>query len=560
MSKRSEDVYEEGPPPKRNRTSKCQWHLAPHRHHVPIENLIRHFSKLRIDTPPIEKVPQEIILEILENLVHPLADRRDILNLCRTSRQLQAAATTILYRAPYLNTAKSVGCFLFTLTQNPDLVPLVRGLICSGIAACNPRLAYAFWNEDDTTYNAMSTSFVKFGEGPLLGLDSSPIPDRISSQLLEAILRLLPQISDLSIPQTQLLEGPYTSQARLQHLTKLSISIVYHPEASFVSCPAPYSRRLLSWLDPHSIGARFPVLTRLSVLTPTGQWMADLVPGDSSSIINGSPERYVERLVTRRTKLCGPAEWEFMSLGQPIFDPSKFHTLLADNPGRDSKRSCHYATSQSWDLNRFLATTGRGLRTLSLNWQGPHRLFGYFGRNNTQLTNLNSLTNLACLTVSLQVLFGQTRNFNDCVDKLRKSPSSELDHLFPESLQILRVNEFIAGLFENSFRPRFMDEPSRIGDHNAAVDGFLQVLRDHWLAARGDRELWFRRWPVLDRPMYKNRHHGRDGLSDFVGHPDVTARWAQDEGFVSVARRSLAEKDEEEERTAVYQDYQLAVV
>ncbi|KUI55634.1 hypothetical protein VP1G_03055 [Cytospora mali] len=537
MSKRSDNTYEGSPPPKRNTKSKYgQWHLAPYRRHVPIENLIRHFAKLRIDTPPIERLPQEIILEILENIVHPLAaqhvtaamtDRRDILNLCRTSRQLQTAATTILYRVPYLKTAKSVGCFLFTLTQNPDLVPLVRELFCSGIAAHNPRLAYAFWNEGDTTYNAMLamlTSFDKFGEEQLPDLHSYPIRDCISSQLLEAILRLLPQISVLSIPQTQLLDGPYISQIHLQHLTKLSISIVHHPESSFIACPAPYSRRLLS--------CGWPSSSR----------------GDSSSMINGSSERYVERLVTRRTKLCGPAEWELMSLGQPMFDPSKFHTLLFDNPGRDAKHFGDYATSQSWDVNRFLATTGRGLRTLSLNWQGPPKLFDYFGLDEEHLTNLNTLTNLTYLTVSLQVLFGRARNFNDRIDELRKSPSTELDRLFPESLQILRVNEFITGLFKDDLRPRYpIGRLSRIRDHNSAVHGFLQVLRDHWLAARGDRQLRFKRWAILDKCMYMDRHHGRGGLSDLVGHPDLWIKRPIDQGFVSVARRSLAEKDEEED-------------
>lgn len=534
-------------------------HTKPcYRDHVPIDDLICRFAKMRINTPPIEKVPQELILQILDNLrwyrytnwLRSTSAREDLLNVCQTSRQLRAAATTILYRNPQLTTAKSVGCFFFTLTRNPGLVRLVEELDGPRLSRYLKRLAYTYFNAEDASVNGILSSR-RHHAGNLLPREyhTGHIDQCVSSQMLEGILRLLPRLKLLTIPQGQLLDGPYTGQIRFENLKVLRISVPRHPETSFERCPESYNRRLLSWLEPRFIGARFPVLDCLMICTPTRRWSAYFVAGNGNSASNGPLERYVHEVeaVTTSLRGFGPAEWDLMSLQQPIFDPSKFLTLRFNTPG---PWDCKYAPTQSWDLDRFLVTTGQGLRTLSLDWEGrPGE--GYFSPGSDWLTNLNTHEHLKTLTVSLQVIFKCHQQFHTEVAIMKDNPVSHLRLLFPESLTVLRINEFITGVLTGGDRPNGADlETTRICKHNVAVYRFIQILRKYWLTVHGDRQLWFKRWKLLDRHRFKNRNMppSRTGLSWIMGHGDKDT---VGKGYVLVTRKPLGEGQDSFDKIAV---------
>lgn len=98
-----------------------------------------------------------------------------------------------------------------------------------------------------------------------------------------------------------------------------------------------------------------------------------------------------------------------MTLQQPIFHPSTFHTLHFNTPG---PWDYTYAPTQDWHLGHFLAATptGQALQALSLDWQAEPGT-GLIGPGTNCLPNLNTLTHLHALTVSLQALFGNHGQF-----------------------------------------------------------------------------------------------------------------------------------------------------
>lgn len=306
---------------------------APYQHHVPIDDLTRCFAKMRMDTPPIKNVPQEVLLHIVEYL-HVLKQhevivrhsRRDILNLCQTSRQLRAAATTVLYRSVRLSSARSVGRLLSTLSQNPGLARLVRELRGPPLSDPPSLLAYVFLDAEDTSHNGIisnhQTSRYPGLKLLLAGvLFVGPIRDGVGNQLLKGILRLLPQLRSLVIPQAQIFGGPYTGQVRLEHLTDLCVSVPHHPETSFERCPGSYSRRLLSWMEPRGLSARFPALKRLAIRTPTGQWTAEFDGVYGGLRGDGTPGKYVSTLNIYRTNCDGPAEVSYPTIREQLSSP-----------------------------------------------------------------------------------------------------------------------------------------------------------------------------------------------------------------------------------------------
>lgn len=122
----------------------------PAKHQDSMLSLVRAFERLSIKQTTISDLPQETLLNMVEQLAEPwtltddLADwniykldqdsrerHRALTNLSTTSRSLAAAATTVLYHCVHLSTAKSVRCFLRTLQMRPDLIPLVKHISCS---------------------------------------------------------------------------------------------------------------------------------------------------------------------------------------------------------------------------------------------------------------------------------------------------------------------------------------------------------------------------------------------------------------------------------------------
>ncbi|KAK7736544.1 hypothetical protein SLS53_006975 [Cytospora paraplurivora] len=472
-----------------------------------------HPENMSLDTPPSTRLPHELLVEIAaivadqsSTTVEPrpltVTALQDLLNLCQTSRRLNGAATEVLYRAVYLPTGRSVGCFLFTLYQHPGLAQLVKGVFCPSLSGPSPKLSYAFWDFIDTTYNAV-LSRNRFWEEPLPSQYFTPIPERIGGQLIMAIVQHLPHLKALTLSQSQLIGGPYTRDMRLQSLTKLTISVVDQPEVTFERCPAAYSRRLVAWLNPRCIGARFTSLEVLEIITPTGRWAAKLVPGP---VVDEHPRRFVESLTTTRTDPYGPAEFDLVSLGQAIFHPDHFRTLIFASPGRKCENACWYASDRKWHLNRFLETTGRNLRALSLEWEWEHD--GWYFNQEMHLTKLMKLRHLASLTISLQALFGMSHEFNAAVDAMIMHPVEELAGLLPESLMILRINEYTFG----------NEGVQEAKDHNRAVYYLVKFVRDYWLNVREGRELWFKRDAELDMHQLVTVDPMRIHLRIILGH------------------------------------------
>lgn len=459
-----------------------------------MNSFVNHSQNTSFEAPPITRLPHELMVEIgaivadqsstpSELQALTVTAQQDLLSLCQTSRQFNGAATGVLYSAVYLATGRSVGCFLFTLSQRPGLAQLVKGVFGPSLSGPSPELPYAFWDFVDTTSDAI-LSRNKFWEDPLPSEYFTQIPERIGAQMVLAILQRLPHLKALALPQSQLIGGPYTGHMSLPHLTKLTISLVDQPEATFERCPAAYSRRLVAWLDPCCIGARFPSLEVLEIITPTGRWAAELVPGPA---VDGCPQRYAESLTTTRTDPCGPAELDLVSLEQAVFHPDYFRTLVFAGPGQACQGACWYAAGRGWHLGRLLETAGQNLRALSVEWEWEHD--GWYFNQEMHLAGLARLRHLTSLTVSLQALFGQSHEFKEAVDNMVMSPAEALAGLLPESLMVLRINEYTFG----------NDGGQEEEDHNFAVWYFLKIVRDNWLNAREGRELWFKRDPDLDR-------------------------------------------------------------
>lgn len=507
---------------------------------TPEEAVLDPLGELRLSKPPIEKLPQELLLDVFEHLVHhslvaagfpeqrathrmddfdlkddqpdqnglvTAVDRKDLRNLCLVSRNFKMAATTLLYRCAHFVTAESPGSFLFTLTEHPDLQPLVKHISVPTYEwRISKRFSFAF-DHDTYCLRPLKCASPVDPEAHFF----ARCEEYLSVGPLRLTLSLVSKLRTLVIPQAVLLDGPLTKDLVLRDLTKLRINLTAQNETIFQICSAFIYDRMLTWLSPDFIGHRFPALQRLEISTPNGRWEADLVSEEVDSLEGGSPRKYVESLRTTTTFPMVPAEWDLMSLEQPIFHPSKLRTLEYDGPGK----SCSWVTPVSkprkWDLNRFFAEKGGGLRTLSLDWEVhddtdfdeptnfalPQLYFGPEGRLHT----LDKLTNLTHLTVSLQALFGVAKTFWDWVDDMEASPEKELARLLPPSLRTLRIAEYIPGVYEEECNVwEYEDEEHQnIRYHGRCVSRFLQALRTRWLLRDEGTELWFRRYADLDQ-------------------------------------------------------------
>lgn len=519
-----------------------------HDRHISEAQVVDSLDELRLCIPPIETLPQELLLQVFGHLVHPSLvtagfpdkpvahysnvedyledgmteswrrwaidrmpiDREDLRNVCLVSRKFRMAATTLLYRCAHFATAKSPGSFLLTLTAHPGLQPLVKHISVPQYMGCiSDRFDFAF-SHDTTNWR--------------FGLEEYLIPHEIDAEslaecgeylgggLLRLMMPLVPNLRTLVIPQTNLLDGPFTQTLVLPNLTMLRITLMTPNEVTFFNYGFAHAVRTITWLAPSHIGHHFPALRRLEICTPNGQWEADLVSEEVDTSEGKSIWKYVESLTTTTTSPLAAVDWDLMSLKRPIFNSSKLRTLEFDGPGMYCPRVFnHVAHMANWNFDRFLNEKGSGLRTLSLDWEyhdigenenpyGTETQEVYFGPEG-RLTNLINVTNLTRLTVSLQAIFGNASVFWDWADEMRASPEAELAKLLPPSLRTLRIAEYIPGVYEETWDIwEYGDEVYRnIQYHGRCVFRFLQALRTWWLSRDEGRELWFRRYADLDQ-------------------------------------------------------------
>lgn len=510
-------------------------------------------GELPCSNPPIGTLPQELLLEVFEHLVHhslvtagfpeqratyrkddfdlkddlpnqhglvTAVDRKDLRNLCLVSRKFKMAATTLLYRCAHFAMMISPWRFLITLGAYPDLQPLVKHISVPTFGwRSTKRFSFAFFNGAYMLDSLRWRARVHPGENFV-----AEFGEYLTVNRLMLTLSLVSNLRTLVIPQDILIDGPLTKDLVLPNLNKLRINLMAQNEVIFQLCDLSNSDGTLTWLRPHFIGFRFPALQRLEISTPNGRWEADLVSEEIDLVEGGSPRKYVESLKTTTTFPTVPAEWDLMSLEQPIFHPSKLRTLEFDGPGKDCSRVFRIAKFRKWDLNCFFAEKGGGLRTLSLDWEVhdytvldeqtnldlPQFYFGPEGRLHT----LDKLTNLTHLTVSLQAFFGVAKTFWDWVDDMEARPENELDRLLPPSLRTLRIAEYIPGVYEEESDVwKYEDEEfQNIRYHGRCVSRFLQALRTWWLPRDEGRELWFRRYTDLDQlEVDSGAYLGRSG-------------------------------------------------
>lgn len=293
---------------------------------------------------------------------------------------------------------------------------------------------------------------------------------------------------------------------------------------------------------PRFLGRYFPVLECLEIINPKGRWVAKLVPGDDNPDSSVPPELYVQDLTVTKREQDAPAEWDLISLKQPIFHSSKFHSLIFAGPGKESIHFCRDALDMGWNMNNFLSTTGQGLRTLSLDWEdgSPHDAW-YFEKRDCR-DDLRKLQHLTCLTISLQALRKDLRDFKTWVDQLTEatSPAVELAKTFPASLKVLRINEFTASMYIAESMTDKLWVDSFVTAHNDTIHRFLVILRDHWLNGREDRELWFKRLDFLDEKHRVTFDASRATMNRLF------ARQEAGRAFAPVARRAWTEGDGEE--------------
>lgn len=518
-------------------------------------NPLDSFDALRIYVAPIETLPQELLLQVFGHLVHPslvtagfperqaihrrddfhlnddepdsngyvgVVKRGDLRNVCLVSRKFNMAATTLLYRCAQLATSKSPKSFMLTLSAHPDLQPLVRHIsVPTYRGRIGKRFDFAFSHDTDNWTGSPEDwppeNAVQFAEcGEYFGGD-----------LLRLMIPLVPNLRTLVIPQTNLLDGPFTKDLVLRNLATLRITLMVQNEEMFYTYGPSHAVRTTTWLTPGFIGQRFPALQRLEISTPNSRWEANLISEEVDAAEGGSRLKYAESLKTTKMVPWIPADWDIMSLKRPIFHPSKLSTLELDGPSGKCDWAFEFAVGADWNLNRFFAEKGNGLRTLSLDWElhdddgdldEPYLQEIYFGAE-WRLTTLDKLTNLTHLTISLQVLFGCANMFWDWVDEMKASPDTELAKLLPPTLRTLRMAEYIPGVSEEAWDSLDEDEEDEesygvIRHHSRRVYRFLQALRAWWLLREEGRELWFRRDVNLDLMAHDTvAQKGRDRLT-----------------------------------------------
>lgn len=497
-----------------------------------MSQLVQAFAKLSMsdnsfdDNPyatrkaTLNNIPHEIILNIVEHFAEPWAltdqiadwtiynlDRESrerqmtLISLCKTSRPLCAAATTVLYRCAHLATKRSVRYFLRALRMRQDLSLLVKQVSCPHHVLM--RLPYIFAPDafDHDVGRLLVGGWINEGSKRLL-LDQGNV---IGYQDLFEILFYIPHVRTLSIPRTELgfVTGPWGGGIlRLEYLTKLSISVHFQP-SSRLSHTDPHP--VLRWLDPDTIMTACPALQYLTLTSPYGEWQARFIdvssemPMEKGRTIHKA-RKYIESLSTVNRGGGGCVQWDLMTLQQPVFNPAYFHTLHFAGPNWKNGQPLLFAQKQQWNLNRFLHINGKGIRVLTLDWDtacslpDKYTLFGPV----RHITTLNGLTNLTHLTISLQALYSTVRSFSgQLFYNMRPHPGAEINRLFPKSLKVLRIDEFLQDIFVPPNLPQTAYE-ARLTGFTSLVGYLISVLRPNWLCTRGDRELWFKRYGKLD--------------------------------------------------------------
>lgn len=513
-------------------------------------------GELRLYIPPIETLPQELLLQVFEHLVHPSLvtagfpdkqaihysniddyledgelnryahrnglilpiDRKSLRNVCLVSRKFNMAATTLLYRCAQLATVESPRSLLFTLTANPDLQPLIKNISVPWyVGIITDRYDYAF--SHDTTNWKLAREL--YDPPPKLQEEFfAQCGAYVGGGLLRLMAPLVPNLRTLTIIQTNLLDGPFTQDLVFHNLTVLRITLMTPNEVTFYLYDLSFALRTIEWVDPGYIGDRFPALQRLEICSPNGRWEANLVTEEVDTVGGRKLLKYVESLKTTTTNQFAPADWDLLSLMRPIFDSSKLHTLEFDGPGtRCMMAFTHVADTAKWNFDRFFVEKGGGLRTLSLDWEcygtmeddnpnGEYAQVVYLGPK-ARVTTLNKLTNLTHLATSLHPLFGNMDEFAGWVDNMGPSTDAELAELLPPSLRTLRISVYIPGahdyMWDACVDNEFLEDS--IHDQSTPIYRFLQALRVFWLLRDEGRELWFRRCLDLDDMAWEFRIH-----------------------------------------------------
>lgn len=519
------------------------------RHQIVDDSLIEGFAKL-LSRRYLDDLPQEILLNILQHFAEPwvltddLADwevytldqesrvrQQTLISLTKTCRRLNMPATSILYRCAHLPTHRSVLRFLNSLRMQPNLADLVKQVSCPHEVLMS--LTYTFHRPlgDD---GSSSTTLVRTLSCPI-GVPRD-VDDPFQSyyaycrttvhrKVLDCILEHVPEIRALSVTFQSLWHMSYPiSPLPLEHLSKLSIAMPVQPEFYMGDPSGHYP--IVTWLTKSALG-QYRALKRLELLHPRGKWIADLVTVEATGTSGSNGiEKYVESLTTLRRTGGAFAEWDLLSLQQDIFNPAHFHTLDYAGQSRRCCGACSKMQPSGWDLNGFLATNGRGTRRLNLDWENDHIQLGQLGPTGT-LTSLPMLTNLTHLTVSMQVLFQQHGIFHNQLYTILDDPSTELARMFPPSLRVLRISEFMLGLL----RPGDPGAEDRsLEAYNGLLLRFVNILRAQWLDVRDDRELWFRYCLRLERHPRKANERSRCMLRWLVSpqkHQDVGREFAR---------------------------------
>jgi hypothetical protein len=508
--------------------SPCTGERPSKRHQSTPESLVNAFAKL-LSPRQLHDLPPEILLQIFQHFAEPwvltddLPDSEDyilgwesrirqktLVALTKTCRWLNQPATSILYRCAHLPTYRSLKAFLRALYVQPSLTGLVKQISCRpGVLST---VTYTFQRFTDHDIPVTLNHQVLWSGRSRLGYfclqDQESVPEDEKPRYyvrVYALDSLLERITGLRVLSVNC-DRPWhlvtpASPFPLEHLSKLSIHIGYEYGYSLIPSLPVSEDRTLSWLTRSSLG-RYPALKQLEIIHLGGRWVANMVTMDAT----GGPgaahgtEKYVSSLTTDQKNGRATSEWELLSLSLDIFSPQHLHTLDYAGQSWHCRGSCSNIHPSGWNLNRFLATTGRGVKTLSLDWEHQHTQLGQLGLPGI-LTSLPMLTSLTHLTVSIQLLFGRPSTFYGQMLAMTQDPAAELARMLPPSLRVLRISEFINQVVA-PWPQRLYDSVMQglvIARFNSHLWKFMQLLRAYWLDARGDRELWFRHSLELER-------------------------------------------------------------
>lgn len=479
------------------------------------DSLLAGFSNLRVLPPRhLDDLPQEILLSIFQNFAEPwvlsddLADwelytldgeskirQQTLIALTKTCRRLNQPATSILYRCAHIPTSKSFTSFLSSLYIQPSLAELVKQVSCSQAVLITVSHVFQTLKTDPVPLNAellLSGSQQTGLFGPIRGHSrSSNIYNSsvVHGHVLYSVLKRIPAIRTLSISSSNPWNSVFpVSVLPSERLSKLSITTDQRVRTNLRD-PDPAKDPVLTWLNKSNLG-RYPALKQLELIHDRGKWTAQLVTVEAA---NGSGPPVIEKYVTSLTTCWrdgwGVGTWELSSLGQDIFTPEHLHTLEYGRQGsRWGGLSRAHFLLPGWNFNRFLATVGRRIRTLSLDWEYKSTQWTQLGPTG-MLTTFPMLTDLTHLTVSMHVLFRQAIVFREQLESILEDPAAGLARFLPASLRVLRISEFIPGILSPTNQT---SEDHNVTAHNHHVLDFIEVLRAYWLDARDDRELWFR--------------------------------------------------------------------